>query len=191
MITNLGNSVFIDAQPDEFQLAAWLKYRTLANSPVPGIDAQTKTDAGAPTIDVGDDGSDIIVTRVQGKIALNRSHCWVVSGRETTDLLQHEQGHYYITYIPYVLALQAIKDLTAPLSTIPARVTGHHRQALMHNAIILQARTVLSQAQARMSQLTSQYDALYPPGTDHSRNGPQQQFWNQRFATSLVSGSPL
>jgi hypothetical protein len=40
---------------------------------------------------------------VQGRIALNRSHCWVVSGRETTDLLQHEQGHYYITYIPYVL----------------------------------------------------------------------------------------
>jgi hypothetical protein len=190
-MTNLGNNVFIEAQPDEFQLAGWSKYRTVANSPVRGMDAQTRTDAGAPTIDIGDDGSDIIVTRVQGQVALNRSHCWVVSGRKTADLLQHEQGHYYITYISYVLALQAIKDLTAPLSTIPARVTGHHRQALMHNAIILQARTVLSQAQARMSRLTSQYDALSPPGTDHSRNRPQQQFWNQRFATSLVSGSPL
>jgi len=116
--------------------------------------------------------------------------CWN-EGSPSAAALEHEQGHYYITYIPYVLSLQAIKDLTAPLSTIPARVTGHHRQTLMHNAIILQARNVLNQAQARMSQLTSDYDALYPPGTDHSRNRPQQQIWNQRFATSLASGSPL
>jgi hypothetical protein len=191
IITDLGNGVFIEFQPDEFQLAGWAKHRPISSAPIPNQDANTRAKGDPPTFDVGDDGNNIIVSRVQGKVALDLSQCWVVSARATTALLTHEQGHYYITYIPYVLALQAIKDLTAPLSTVPARATGPLRQQLMHDAIVPKAQTILNQAQARMSQLTSDYDATNPPGTNHGLNGPEQMAWNGRFATSLLSGSPL
>jgi hypothetical protein len=191
MATNLGDNVFIDVEPDEFQLS-WTRFHKVPAS-TNGMDAQTSTDAAPPSFTVAVSGTDVVVTRVQGRVALNRTHCWVVSGRETNQLLEHEQGHYYITYIPYVLALQAIRALTVPLARvhIPHGATQHVRDRLMHNAITLQARGVLSRSQTTMTRLTREYDARQPPGTDHSRNQPEQQRWNQRFATSLTMGTAL
>jgi hypothetical protein len=191
MLTNLGDNVFIDFEPAEFQLS-WTRFRKIHAS-TNGMDAQTMTNAGPPSFDVAVSGTDIVVTRVQGRVALNRGHCWVVSGRETAQLLEHEQGHYYITYIPYVVTLQAIRALTIPLARvhIPHGASQRARDQLMHNAIALQARGLVSKAQTAMTKLGRQYDATQPPGTDHSRNRPEQQQWNQRFATSLTMGTAL
>jgi hypothetical protein len=191
MITNLGREVFIDFEPDEFRLTNWSKFRPVPTSPGNNIWAETSTDGRAPTFEVAVDGSDVVVTRVQGHVVINRGRSWVVRGHESNELLEHEQGHYYITYIPYVRMLQAIRDLRvshSPAVNLPA---GHHRQTAMHNAITRLVQPLLSQAQARMSQLTRDYDALTPPGTDHSRNRIEQQAWNNRFAASLASGAAL
>jgi hypothetical protein len=124
-------------------------------------------------------------------VAINKGRSWVVSGHETPELLEHEQGHYYITYIPYVLMLQAIRDLRVSNSSAVSLPAGHHRQTTMHNAITRLVQPLLTQTQMRMSQLTRDYDATQPPGTYHGSNRPEQQAWNSRFAASLVSGAPL
>ena len=191
MITDLGRRVLIDFEPDEFRLTGWSKYRPITTSPGGNIFAQTGTDARAPTFDVDVDGSDVVVTRVQGRIAIQRAQSWVVTGHDTNELLEHEQGHYYITYITYVRMLQAIRDLRVVRSSAASLPAGHHRQTSMHNAITRLVQPLLSTAQTRMSQLTTQYDALLPPGTDHGRNRPEQAAWNARFASSLVSGAAL
>ena len=190
--TDLGNNVFIDFEPDEFTLPGWDKYRKI-HAPVRGMHAQTDTRASGPTFEVDLAGSDIVVTRVQGSIALNRAGCWVVTGRETSDLLEHEQGHYYITYITYVLALQQVRNLTVPVSRarIPPGANAHVRKHHMHNAMAREINTVLAQTQPVMSGLTTDYDAAHPPGTNHSNNRPEQQRWNQRFAASLANGTAL
>lgn len=190
-MTDLGQNVFIEVNDGEFMMTDWSKYRRI-HARVNGMDAQTRVTGTAPTFEVAIDGTDVVVTRVQGHVLLVRHDCWVVSGTETSDLLQHEQGHYYITYIPYVQALQAIRLLRAPIATahIPS-TPGRGQQTHMHNAMIHLVQSILSDAQARMSQLTFQYDAQDPPGTDHGRNRPEQAVWNQRFAASLASGSVL
>lgn len=193
MITNLGNDVFIDFEPDEFQLKGWAKFRQVPKSPVLGMHAQTRVQGLAPTFDIAIDGSDIVVTRVQGHIRIARGQTWVVTGRETPELLEHEQGHYYITYIPYVLALQAIRSLQVPMAHahVPRGASPHQQQTLMHNAAVRRIQPIVTQSQSRMTQLTSQYDMAVAPGTNHGINRTQQQQWNQRFAQSLASGTAL
>ncbi len=192
MITNLGDNVSIDFEPDEFQLSGWSKHKTVSSS-VNGMDAQTATNGGPPSFVVAASGADIVVTSVKGRVALTRADCWVVKGRETSQLLEHEQGHYYITYITYVVMLQAIRALKVPIASanIPRTASQAQRNTLMHNAITLRARTLVNNAQSRMSALTRDYDAPKPPGTNHSMNRPEQAVWNQRFATSLLQGSAL
>lgn len=193
MVTDLGNDVFIDFEPDEFQLNGWAKFHQVPRSPVSGMHAQTRVQGSAPTFGVAIDGSDIVVTRVQGRIRIARGQTWVVTGRETPELLEHEQGHYYITYIPYVLALQSIRSLQVPVAQahIPRGASAHQQQTLMHNAVVRHIQPILTQSQSRMTQLTSQYDTATPPGTNHGINRPQQQQWNQRFAQSLANGTAL
>ena len=189
MITNLGNDVLIDFERDEFQLNGWAKFHRLAASGVPGINSQIDVNSQPPTFDIAMDGNDIVVTRVQGGIRIDRAQTWVVSGHETDDLLEHEQGHYYIIYISYVFALKAIRALRVPVAKthIPIGVSAHQQQTIMHNTVILRIRPIFAQSQSRMTQLTSQYDTE----TNHGINRPEQQEWNRRFARSLVSGTEL
>lgn len=193
MITDLGNDVFIDCEADEYQLNGWTKFHQRSASHIRGIDAQTSVQAQAPAFDIAIDGSDIVVTRVQGRIRIDRAQTWVVTGRDTPALLEHEQGHYYITYIPYVLGLQAIRALRVPLTQahLPRGASDHQRQVLMHNAVQHRIRTISANTQSQITQLNRQYDMELPPGTNHSKNLPQQQQWNNRFAQSLASGTAL
>lgn len=193
MVTDLGDSVFIEFEADEFQLANWSKFRQLTNSPVQGRYAQTATTGHAPTFTVGTDSGDVVVTRVQGRVALNRPQCWVVTSRQSAQLLQHEQGHYYITYIGYVLMLQAIRALRIPVSQvhIPRGASAQGRQVAQRNAITRRVQGLLTSTSQRANQLTADYDAPQPPGTNHGANTSAQQAWNQRFAVSLTQGTPL
>ena len=52
MTTNLGNDVFIDADPDEFMLKGWVKFQQLKASSVPGIDAHLEARGDPPTFDI-------------------------------------------------------------------------------------------------------------------------------------------
>ena len=192
MVTNLGDDVFIDFEPNEFQFNGWAMFRQIG-APVRGLFAQTGILNMAPTFDINVDRTDIVVTRVQGRIRIDRGQTWVVTGRQTSDLLVHEQGHYYIAYVPYVLELKAIRALRIPLvqANIPRNANAHVRQTLMHNAVVRRIRPIHDQSATRTRQLHTQYDMASPPGTNHGRNASEQQQWNNRFAQSLLGGSAL
>ncbi len=189
MIQNIGNNVFIDFEPDEFQLSGWTKYR----GPVPrnrgNVIAHTSTGTRAPTFDIGTDGSDIVVTRVQGRVAINQNQSWVVTASQSQQLLEHEQGHYYITYMPYVIALRDFRDLRVPIASaaIPRGANVRVQQQLMRNVMQRRINTLMTNAGTAMTRLNSQYDR----DTNHGLNVPQQNQWNQRFWTSLTNGTPL
>lgn len=192
MISDLGNSVFLDFEPNEYQLTGWTSY-TPITAPRRGMNAQTDVDIHGPTFTTGTDGTDITVTRVQGYIRIRRSNSWVSTPNATAELLEHEQGHYYIGYIPYVLALKDIRRLRIPLSSahVSARDSEHTRQTKMRNAVTLRIRSMMQSAQQTMATLSTQYDAELPPGTNHGRNRPEQAAWNQRFARAIANGTPI
>jgi hypothetical protein len=91
-------------------------------------------------------------------VAMSRRESWVIRGKQTDDLLRHEQNHYTIT------ALGA-RDL--------------HRRLLKMTALSLRdLEKAASDAQAEVQSLTDQANEDYDVASDHSKNATGQQLWN-------------
>lgn len=112
-------------------------------------------------------GNVVTVTDATVDITMVTQQCWVVSGKTTNDLLQHEQGHFDIT------ALGAKQFYNALLS-ITARS-------------IRDMETSISQAHEKYQQKIDRANIRYDSQTNHSQNVKLQQQWDQSIAAEKQS----
>lgn len=193
MNKDLGNSVSIDYEQSDYSMTGWSNFDEVDAAKEAGIDAFTKPICDPPTFDVDTDGTNIFVKSVSGKIRITKTSSWVVKSKQSANLLEHEQGHYYISYITYTLMLKEIKKLTVPLSSagINPKAPDQVKQTMMKNAIILKVQPMVTAAGQTMSKLNKEYDAESAPGTNHGLNRDEQAKWNTKFSTALSSGTAL
>jgi hypothetical protein len=96
------------------------------------------------------------------KLELNPVKSWVKKGRESADLLKHEQGHYDITALAAAEFYREILNLqVGDQATLKGRITE-----------------INDKLQAKIETTNIRYDLQ----TDHSRNAQAQQKWDQKIA---------
>jgi predicted secreted Zn-dependent protease len=105
------------------------------------------------------------VTSANIAIAVDRGSSWVARGRESTALLQHEQGHYNITALGARDFYNQLLGLTAPTCS----------------EISTRARQLQQSIQTQIDQANNRYDAR----TDHGNNSTVQRTWNTRIRSVM------
>ena len=106
-------------------------------------------------------GEDCRVTSVDIGLSVDRSRTWVVAGRQSDDLLRHEQGHYDITALGTRELYNRVLEITAPnCSDI--------------NGIVQQLQ---AEIQARIDATDDRYDTR----TAHGTVASVQQTWDARI----------
>lgn len=193
MIKDLGNNVSVDYEPSEYNLTSWTSFTEVDTPKEAGIDAFTKPDCDVPTIETDIVGNDIVVTSVKGKIRINKTSSWVVKSKESSKLLEHEQGHYYINYVAYTMGLKEIKKVTVPVagSGITSTTPPNMKKAAMINAVKPKITTIWNNITATMSTNSKSYDAEQSPGTNHGQNATEQANWNTKFSSALSGGTAI
>jgi hypothetical protein len=107
------------------------------------------------------------------RMVLNGGGSWVVTSAKSSELLQHEQGHYDIVGLCY-------RDLVNE-----ARCLSESSR----NRLIRAVRRVMREHDQRADTLTRQYDA--PDETNYGQNSDRQRVWLQQIANCRSSGSRL
>ncbi len=144
----------------------WNEFRTVNQRPA-GVqeDAQIKTRTVAFTFRTHQPrGQNCRVTSATVSIAVDRSRTWVVRGRQSADLLQHEQGHYDITALATRDLYNQVLGLTA------ARCAD----------INTQAGRLQQQIQTQVTQIDRRYDTQ----TSHGTTPASQRTWNTRIQSA-------
>lgn len=95
-------------------------------------------------------------------LELDPKYSWVKKDKGTDDLLQHEQGHFY-------LALMCMKELLAK----------EKEQVFTKNNLNRQVQALFDDVMKKYRDLEEVYDKE----TDHSKNAEQQKKWNEYFKT--------
>lgn len=108
-------------------------------------------------------GNAIAVTDATVDITMVTAQSWVVSGQTTTDLLQHEQGHYDITALGAREFYNALIQLTA--------------------RSVRELQTKISTAHSKYQHKINRANIRYDNQTNHSQNVQVQQQWDQSIAT--------
>jgi predicted secreted Zn-dependent protease len=124
-------------------------------------DAQIKTltTKFQPSFTKTDDGWK--VKKIDVVMAVSKASSWVVKGKQTTELLQHEQGHYNI------MAL-GVRDMYNKIMAL----TGKTRQAIMD-----EAKTIMGEVQPTVDEK----DDLYDDQTDHGNITGSQLKWDKNI----------
>lgn len=117
----------------------------------------------------GDDGWRL--TNVNLVVSLNRSQTWVVRGKESDYLLNHEQGHWNILGLITRELHAAIEGLRAPSPRELARQ--------------------LTALNERMEAKAARVDRRYDDDTNHSLEHEEQARWDRLIRDCMHSEDPL
>ena len=101
-------------------------------------------------------------------IAVIRSGTWVVRGRQSADLLRHEQGHYEITALGTRNLYNQVLRLTAPCRSLNREVQSLQRQT---------------------NTLIAQTNIRYDLQTNHGNNATVQRTWDARIRSAMQSAN--
>jgi len=136
---------------------AWREFQRRESRPAgESEDAYIEADKNVD-YDFSGSGSNWQVTDVRATIEVDQVESWVVQGKETDELLEHEQGHFDIT----ALGMREEANRTAALTgTSGSDIDSQYAQ------IRLEINRKIAQANAR-----------YDTRTDHSNNKPAQRRW--------------
>jgi hypothetical protein len=189
VITNISSQIAVDVDPAEFQLQDWSRYRAVLTRLKPDRDAHSEVTRNI-NFTLIQQGSDISVGTVTIKVALDQPKSWVQS-KQSNLLLEHEQGHFYITYIDSVVTMATdILSINQPAATVNPRGLALTDPSVKpaFTAPIQQKRAASA---ARINAFNNQYDDKPPGGTDHGRDQTAQTRWTQRFWQSLTWGQAL
>lgn len=193
MDKDLGNNVKLDYDSSEYSLTAWTSFTEVDTSKKDNYDAYTKVDCDVPVIETDIVGDDIVVISVKGKIRINKSLSWVVKSKQSSKLLEHEQGHYYIHYVAYTLGLKEIKKVTVPVagSGITSNTPPNMKKTAMINAVKPKITAIWNTIASTMSTNNKAYDDEKSPGTNHGQNATDQTNWNTKFSNALANGTAI
>jgi hypothetical protein len=192
MITKLDSATSVDTDPGDFQMTGWTRYRQVNQRLVAGLDAWTSVSRQVSDFDLVVRGADICVSSVTVKLAIDRLKSWVVVSKQSSLLLEHEQGHYYIAYLVMVAEVcPAILKISKPAASIP----GFSRLKLTDNAVrnpfTAEAQNVLNASTVRVKGINATYDLPAPYGTANGTNPSSQTTWTALFWRHLALGTPL
>jgi hypothetical protein len=143
-------------------LFSWSFYREVQAPLKPGLDALTKYQIGLQAVPRlhGDSSGNFTFASVNVRVTLLRVLSWVVIGRKTQDLLNHEELHFRI-------AVLVGRELDAEITALTAR-SGPQ---------LLAAGTALHTTKVQRAQtIEDAYDAA----TQHGRISGQQDIWAHR-----------
>jgi hypothetical protein len=149
----------------------WDEFREVPSNPEGGDEDAYISTAFPYTWDWGSEGRTYRVTNVRVTIRLRDGESWVVRGRQSNDLLSHEQGHYDITGLMG-------RDLAEDLS----RVTASSESALKKEVERI-AQHYRTQGQA----LQRQYDNE----ANHGQNRTEQDRWKRKIQDAIDNGTRL
>jgi hypothetical protein len=149
----------------------WDEFHEVPTNPEGGDEDAFISTAFPYTWDWENEGRSYRVSNVRVEVRLRAGESWVVKGRQSDDLLSHEQGHYDITGLMG-------RDLAEDLS----RVTASSESALKREVERI-AQHYRTQGQA----LQRQYDRE----TNHGQNRSEQDRWKQRIRDAINNGTRL
>jgi hypothetical protein len=108
-------------------------------------------------------------------VNMNRGASWVVNGQQAAALLNHEQGHYNITWLVMRELCRLLLEDQWDQAVLGATNSGAPRQV----------RGRFTQDFNRLSQTASaevdRLNRLYDQQTNHGLNAPQQAQWDALF----------
>ncbi len=124
-------------------------------------------------------------SHVSVTIMIDHHRSWVVKGKQTDDLLKHEQAHYKIAAVAgrtletKLAALSAGKadDLKSSVRDLFDEIAG---QATADGRVI---------SPGIVGDVQTRYDEDAVCGTDHSRNAANQAIWQQRITSAFFAKS--
>lgn len=143
-------------------LFSWTFYREVPAALKPGLDALTKYQIGlqATPRQQPDASGNFTFATVGVRVTLLRIESWVVGGRKTQELLNHEELHFRIAVLVGRELDEDVTALTARTSpALLAAGTG------IHTAKVLRAQTI---------------EDAYDVATQHGKVSGQQDIWAQR-----------
>ncbi len=114
-------------------------------------------------------GENCRVANATVSIGVNRGGSWVVQGRKSAALLQHEQGHYDITAL-------GTRDLYSQVLGLAA---------VRCPDINAQAQQLQRQIQTQINQTNIRYDSR----TNHGNNSTGQNTWNASIQSAMRNSS--
>jgi hypothetical protein len=143
---------------------SWANYLAVPSSRTPSLDAFTFVRIDPPDVSVahGSGPNPVLrVSRATIRVSVDRSRSWVVNGRGTATLLEHERLHYRI-------GILIANELDGQVLTQSAPSAPALRSALQ---------SAVDRAGTRMGAIFDAYDR----DTAHARNAQQQQAWQRRM----------
>ena len=156
---------------------AWTDFTEKDTSPSPPREAFTTADAKTPSSIkfTKDSNSKFIVdpSKFNVSLTMNVTNSWVVNGKQTNALLNHEQGHYNLTALS---ARDMLNDMLALTADTPAELG----KALS---------TVQTNLQAELKSMNKMYDEDPNCGTDHGNKAGKQAQWDLRINNAMNSST--
>jgi hypothetical protein len=125
------------------------------------------------------------VSKVSVTVSFNPLHSWVVKGKQTDDLLKHEQAHYEIAAI-------GARTIEAKLSALTADTPEDLKSAaddLFHQIAGGTSADGRVTADGVLGDVQKRYDEDAICGSDHSRNTANQAIWQQRITKAFMTKS--
>ncbi len=108
--------------------------------------------------DIRVSGENVTVGSFDVTVELDRKESWVKKGKETDELLEHEQGHFNI-------GLLCMKEL----------LTKEKEASFTKSNLSSKMQSIFSDVMKKYHDMDDKYDSE----TDHSKNKPEQKRWNE------------
>jgi predicted secreted Zn-dependent protease len=117
-------------------------------------------------------------------VTMNRGASWVVNGQQTPALLNHEQGHFNITWLAARELCRKMLDYELDASVLNATHSGSTAQVMQK---LRQEFQEMERATQRdIDRLNALYDSMGQ--TNHGANARPQTEWD-RFLTYVIQNS--
>jgi hypothetical protein len=150
-------TISFDPPPSPFN---WSHYRVVTATLRAGLDALTVYQIGLQTNPPVAANGTFSFPSVSVRVSLSRHASWVVAGRQTQALLNHEQLHYRIAAL---VGRELGAEATALTASSAAALLGAGTR--LHTAKLQRARAI---------------EEAYDLATQHSRSTTQQDVWAHR-----------
>ncbi len=131
------------------------------------------------------------LTNVRVTVDINRNRSWYVSGRDTTLLLRHEQGHYSITFLVARNLCRRLLELEWDSAVLTA--IGESSPAQITTRLRTDANQLSRTAQSESTRLNRLYDdpVRGAKNADGSINQAAQIRWDQMINHSIQYDTEL
>lgn len=141
---------------------SWADFKKL-KAPVDGLNAQTRVEMQPATIKTEHGPEGMRIVQLTLRVVLDSENTWVVTGKETAELLEHERLHYRI-------AIEVARELDTQLLALKGKNAG---------ALQTGANKVMATIKRRVQTISDAYDK----DTDHGRVREKQKAWVTRVGT--------